>query len=90
MRVNITLACTECGERNYISKKNKRNNPDRVEFKKYCPRDKNLRYTVKQNKLFNTAEKLELSIKFWLFVFQGGLRNVKAQIRTDIKQSFLT
>lgn len=40
MRVNITLACTECGERNYISKKNKRNNLDRVEFKKYCPRDK--------------------------------------------------
>ncbi|ASB88364.1 MULTISPECIES: 50S ribosomal protein L33 [Bacillus] len=40
MRVNITLACTECGERNYITKKNKRNNPDRVEFKKYCPRDK--------------------------------------------------
>ncbi len=52
MRVNITLACTECGERNYISKKNKRNNPDRVEFKKYCPRDKNLRYTVKQNNSF--------------------------------------
>ncbi len=40
MRVNITLACTECGERNYISKKNKRNNPDRLELKKYCPRDK--------------------------------------------------
>lgn len=40
MRVNITLACTECGERNYISTKNKRNNPDRLELKKYCPRDK--------------------------------------------------
>ncbi len=40
MRVNITLACTECGDRNYISKKNKRNNPDRLELKKYCPREK--------------------------------------------------
>lgn len=40
MRVNITLACTECGERNYISTKNKRNNPERLELKKYCPRDK--------------------------------------------------
>lgn len=40
MRVNITLACTECGDRNYISTKNKRNNPDRLELKKYCPRDK--------------------------------------------------
>jgi large subunit ribosomal protein L33 len=40
MRVNITLACTECGDRNYISTKNKRNNPDRLELKKYCPREK--------------------------------------------------
>jgi large subunit ribosomal protein L33 len=40
MRVNVTLACTECGERNYITSKNKRNNPDRLELKKYCPRCK--------------------------------------------------
>ncbi|WP_170007666.1 50S ribosomal protein L33 [Bacillus fonticola] len=40
MRVNITLACTECGDRNYISTKNKRNNTERVELKKYCPREK--------------------------------------------------
>ena len=39
MRVNLTLACTECGERNYISKRNKRNNPERLELKKYCSRD---------------------------------------------------
>ncbi|WP_239710341.1 MULTISPECIES: 50S ribosomal protein L33 [unclassified Mammaliicoccus] len=38
MRVNITLACTECGDRNYISTKNKRTNPGRIEMKKYCPR----------------------------------------------------
>ncbi len=38
MRVNITLACTETGERNYITTKNKRNNPDRLELKKYCPK----------------------------------------------------
>lgn len=38
MRVNITLACTECGERNYISTKNKRNNPDRLELKKILPK----------------------------------------------------
>lgn len=40
MRENITMACTECGERNYISEKNKRNNPDRLELNKYCPREK--------------------------------------------------
>lgn len=38
MRVNITLACTETGDRNYISKKNKRTNPERLEFMKYSPR----------------------------------------------------
>ena len=40
MRLNITLECTECKERNYISKKNKRNNPDRLEVNKYCPRER--------------------------------------------------
>ncbi len=38
MRVKVTMACTECKERNYSTKKNKKNNPDRIEFKKYCPR----------------------------------------------------
>jgi large subunit ribosomal protein L33 len=38
MRDRITLECTECKERNYSSTKNKRLHPQRVEFKKYCPR----------------------------------------------------
>ncbi|CEG21521.1 50S ribosomal protein L33 2 [Planococcus massiliensis] len=38
MRVNITLACTETGDRNYSTTKNKRTNPERIELKKYCPR----------------------------------------------------
>ncbi|EHM3245415.1 50S ribosomal protein L33 [Listeria monocytogenes] len=38
MRVNITLECTECDDRNYITTKNKRENPERIELKKYCPR----------------------------------------------------
>ncbi|MBL0389423.1 50S ribosomal protein L33 [Tumebacillus sp. ITR2] len=36
MRVNVTLACTDCKQRNYITKKNKKNNPDRIELKKFC------------------------------------------------------
>lgn len=32
----ITLVCTECKHENYISKKNKKNNPDRIELNKYC------------------------------------------------------
>ena len=42
MRVNITLACTECSERNYSTVKNKRNNPERLEMKKYCSREKKM------------------------------------------------
>ena len=35
MRVKITLACTECKQRNYVSKKNKKNDPDRIEMMKH-------------------------------------------------------
>ncbi|MCO6453135.1 MAG: 50S ribosomal protein L33 [Caldilineales bacterium] len=37
-RVLITLACTECKERNYLSSKNRRNQTGRMELSKYCPR----------------------------------------------------
>ncbi len=37
-RIIITLACTECKERNYTTEKNKVNDPGRLELKKYCPR----------------------------------------------------
>ena len=36
MRNAVTLACTECKQRNYQTNKNKKNNPDRIEMKKYC------------------------------------------------------
>ena len=35
-RENITLECTECKRRNYVTSKNKRNNTDRLEIVKYC------------------------------------------------------
>lgn len=38
MRVNVVMQCTECKEWNYVTKKNKKNNPDRIEMNKYCPR----------------------------------------------------
>ena len=37
MRVKVTLACTECKQRNYNTMKNKKNTPDRLEMNKYCP-----------------------------------------------------
>ncbi|MHB1456201.1 MAG: 50S ribosomal protein L33 [Armatimonadota bacterium] len=35
-RIIINLACTECKSKNYATSKNKRNDPDRIELKKYC------------------------------------------------------
>ena len=37
MRTKITLACMECKRRNYDTTKEKKNHPDRMEVKKYCP-----------------------------------------------------
>jgi large subunit ribosomal protein L33 len=36
VRVRVTLVCSECKQRNYDTKKNKKNDPDRIELKKYC------------------------------------------------------
>lgn len=36
VRVKITLACSECKQRNYNTMKNKKNDPDRLEMNKYC------------------------------------------------------
>ncbi len=38
MRLSVTMKCLECGNENYITDKNKRNTPNRMEFKKYCPK----------------------------------------------------
>ena len=40
VRPVITLECGECKERNYTTEKNRRNDPGRVEIKKYCSRCK--------------------------------------------------
>jgi large subunit ribosomal protein L33 len=37
-RDKIILACSDCKNRNYFTTKNKRLHPERVEWKKYCPR----------------------------------------------------
>ncbi|HON39492.1 MAG: 50S ribosomal protein L33 [Desulfomonilia bacterium] len=36
MRDSITLACTECKRRNYMSSRNKKKNTEKLEIKKYC------------------------------------------------------
>jgi large subunit ribosomal protein L33 len=39
-RIIITLACTECRSRNYTTTKNRIKHQQRLELKKYCPRDR--------------------------------------------------
>jgi large subunit ribosomal protein L33 len=39
-RMVVTLACTECKERNYTTMKNRKNDSGRMELKKYCPQCK--------------------------------------------------
>lgn len=36
VRVGITLECVDCKNRNYRTMKNRKNDPDRIELKKYC------------------------------------------------------
>ncbi|MDP8969786.1 MAG: 50S ribosomal protein L33 [Actinomycetota bacterium] len=38
VRPKVTLACTDCKERNYITTKNRQNQRERLELRKYCPR----------------------------------------------------
>ncbi|MFL5797027.1 MAG: 50S ribosomal protein L33 [Actinomycetota bacterium] len=39
-RPTITLACTECKRRNYVTEKNRQNDRDRIELMKYCRWDR--------------------------------------------------
>lgn len=50
MRVNILLECPETKERLYLTSKNKRNNPDRLELRKYSPK-------AKQHLIFREVKK---------------------------------
>lgn len=38
MRTQVILKCTESGEENYITTKNKSLHPERIEVRKYCPK----------------------------------------------------
>jgi large subunit ribosomal protein L33 len=36
-RVLVTLQCPDCRERNYLTSKNRRNDTQRLERRKFCP-----------------------------------------------------
>ncbi|MEL7172977.1 MAG: 50S ribosomal protein L33 [Pseudomonadota bacterium] len=35
-RIKVSLECTECRRRNYSTRKNRRNSPEKVTLKKFC------------------------------------------------------
>ncbi|MBM3690610.1 MAG: 50S ribosomal protein L33 [Actinobacteria bacterium] len=37
VRPKVTMACQDCKNRNYMTRKNRRNDPDRLELSKFCP-----------------------------------------------------
>ncbi len=37
-RDNLILRCSECKMENYITTKNKRKHPEKLEISKYCPK----------------------------------------------------
>ena len=37
-RILVTFGCEDCRDRTYHSSKGWRNDPERIELKKYCPR----------------------------------------------------
>jgi large subunit ribosomal protein L33 len=39
-RIKVTLECEVCKRRNYITTKNKQNDRERIEMRKYCRFDK--------------------------------------------------
>ena len=40
VRIIIGMACQECKVRNYTTTKNKKNDPDRLTLRKFCPRQR--------------------------------------------------
>ncbi|AGN24167.1 50S ribosomal protein L33 [Erysipelothrix rhusiopathiae SY1027] len=40
MRTQAILVCTECGEENYHTSRNKKVQLERMEVTKYCPRER--------------------------------------------------
>ena len=44
VRTLVVMTCTECKKYNYNTEKNRRNTPDRIEFKKFVPLVEHVNY----------------------------------------------
>ncbi|WP_019803498.1 50S ribosomal protein L33 [Streptococcus mutans] len=42
MRIKINLQCSHCGSKNYLTSKNKKNHPEKIQVPKYCPKERKM------------------------------------------------
>ncbi|MEZ7613475.1 MULTISPECIES: 50S ribosomal protein L33 [Streptococcus] len=40
MRIKVQLTCTSCGSQNYLTSKNIKTHPEKIEVLKYCPKER--------------------------------------------------
>ena len=40
MRVKINLKCSACGQKNYLTSKNKKTHPEKMQVPKFCPKER--------------------------------------------------
>ncbi|MGT2926642.1 50S ribosomal protein L33 [Streptococcus cuniculipharyngis] len=40
MRVKINLTCSSCQSKNYLTSKNKKTHPEKIQVLKYCPKER--------------------------------------------------
>ena len=60
-RVKITLECTECKRRNYITMKSKINDRERLEMKKYCGHER--QHTAAQGDPLSTRRSMARGLR---------------------------
>ena len=58
MRVKIHLKCSSCGSQNYLTSKNSKTHPDKIEVLKYCPKERKvtLHFDSSANDLFERSK----------------------------------
>ncbi|MFC6278115.1 50S ribosomal protein L33 [Streptococcus moroccensis] len=40
MRVKINLKCSDCGQLNYLTSKNTKTHPEKIQVPKFCPKER--------------------------------------------------
>ena len=79
-RTHITLACTECKERNYTTVKNKKTSKERMELNKYLAAGTELLWN-KANKSWKFFQ-----VGFFTKILGGNLNNSSCGLKAVVKR----